>query len=112
MIRIPLGDLIAQADVKRLVLVLFCVVLFVELVENPERLRFGEDADGFDWVTASVSPAAFFWATALVPDFVDGDGGWFTFVFDVVVVPLSEAFRALDRCFLVPGLNCVHWKML
>lgn len=89
---------------------LFRVVLLVEFVENPEGLRFGEDADRFDGAAALVGPAAFFWATEPLPDFVDGDGGWFTFVFGVVVVPLSEAFSALDWGFSCPGLERVHLK--
>ena len=108
-IRIPLGDLIAQADVKRLFFVLFRVVLFVEFVENPKRLRPGEDADGFDGVTALVGPSTFFWAAILLPDFVDGDGCGLSFeLVGVAVVPLTEAFSSLDRSFLVPRSVGVH----
>lgn len=108
-IRIPLGDLIAQADVKRLLFILFRVVLLVEFVENPDCLRPGEDADGFDGVTALVGPSTFFWAAILLPDFVDGDGCGLSFeLVGVAVVPLTEAFRSLDRSFLVPRSVGVH----
>ena len=53
---------------------LFRVVLLVEFVENPEGLRFGEDADCFDGATALVGPATFFWAAEPFPDFVDEIG--------------------------------------
>lgn len=105
---IPPGYPITQADVVRVFFVLRRAVLLVEFVENPERLAPGEDADGFDGFTALVVPAAFFWATVVFPDAVDGDGCWIAFEVNEVVVPASEAFGTLAGRFLVPVGKSVH----
>lgn len=108
LVGIPQSYPITQADVVRVVFVVRRAVLLVEFVENPERLAFGEDADGFDRFTALVVPAAFFWATVVFPDAVDGNGCGFTFELNEAVVPVSEAFGALAGRFLVPAGKSVH----
>lgn len=108
LVGIPQSYPITQANVVRVVFVVRRAVLLVEFVENPERLAFGEDADGFDGFTALVVPAAFFWATVVFPDAVDGNGCGFTFELNEAVVPVSEAFGALAGRFLVPAGKSVH----
>jgi hypothetical protein len=83
----------------------------VEFVENPEGLRFREDADGFDWVAGSVGPTTFFWSSVVFVDFVDRDRGWRTFVLGVVSVPIFEPEGSFGWSFVLPAGEGMHRLM-
>lgn len=105
---VPGSVALRKADVVLRFFVLFGVVLFVETDELSDGLLPGEDADGFDWITATEIPTTFFWSTVLLPGVVDGDGERFAFVFVVAVVPVLETFVLLLSCFVFKPNSSKH----